>query len=230
MSQTPETPEPGGPNLRRALNNLPAHEPDPTTWSRIEAQLAVDAALARAIPALPTHEPDDDLWANVAARLDAAEAPAAAVPAVAPVTPAVLRPLWPARAVRRMLAVAASVLLVLGVWWQLRPTAAAPTVARETVTFSEEEGPLPLPAPAADPLERQGLSFIDAHCTSQPVLCQSGEFRTLRMQLTELETQEAQLNRDARRFGASPELLREQARLITLKASVTRELVQLLIS
>ncbi|HEX8325934.1 MAG TPA: hypothetical protein VF629_00230 [Hymenobacter sp.] len=229
MSQTPETPEPGGPNLRRALNNLPAHEPAPATWSRIEAQLAVDAALARAIPALPAHEPDDALWAAVAARLDTAET--AAAPATGRVTPAVVvRPLWPAQAVRRALAVAASLLLVLGVWWQLRPATSAPTVAHETVTFSEEEGPLPLPAPVADPLERQGLSFIEAHCSSQPVVCQSGEFRTLRTQLQELETQEAQLRRDARRFGSSPQLLREQARLVTLKASVTRELVQLLIS
>ncbi|SFQ76470.1 hypothetical protein [Hymenobacter arizonensis] len=228
MSQTPEMPEKGGRNLRRALNNLPAHEPEPATWARIEAQLAVDVALAQAIPALPTYEPDDDLWANVAARLDAAAA--TEVPAAAPAPLAVERQLWPARSMRRMLAIAASVLLVLGVWWQVRPAASVPTVARETVTFSEEESLLSLPAPPADPLERQGLSFIDAHCSSQPVVCQSGEFRTLRMQLEELETQEAQLHQDARRFGASPELLREQARLVTLKATVTRELVQLLIS
>lgn len=231
MSQTPETPETGEPNLRRALHNLPAHEPDPATWSRIEAHLAADTALRGAVPALPAHEPDEDVWAAVAARLDAAEpALEPALPAVALAAPAVVRPLWPVRAVRRALAVAASVLLVLGIGWQLRPAAPAPTVAHETLTFSEEEDAPPLPTPAADPLERQGLSFIDAHCSSQQAVCQSGEFRTLRTQLTELETQEAQLRRDARRFGASPELLREQARLITLKATVTRELVQLLIS
>ena len=91
-------------------------------------------------------------------------------------------------------------------------------------------GILPQPAPATDLLEQQGRLFIDAHCSSRPVVCESGEFRTLRTQLQELETQEARLRQDARRFGTSPELLREQARLITLKASVTRELVQLLIS
>ncbi len=61
-------------------------------------------------------------------------------------------------------------------------------------------------------------------------MCQSGEFRSLRTQLTELEGEEARLRLDARRFGASPELLREQTQLINLKAAVTRELVQLLIS
>jgi hypothetical protein len=228
MSPNPELPEAGGPNLRRAIESLPPHEPDPAAWSRIEAQLAADSALAQAIPALPAHEPDDDLWAAVAARLDAAKPVAA--PAAAAGPPAVVRPLWPARLVRRAVSVAASLLLLLGVWWQVRPTTPAPMVARETVSFSEEDGALPLPAPAADPLERQGLSFIEAHCSSQPAVCQSGEFRTLRTQLQELETEEARLRQDARRFGASPELLREQARLINLKATVTRELVQLLIS
>ena len=228
MSPNPETPEPGGPNLRRALTNRPAHEPDPATWSRIEAQLAADAALTRAIPALPAHEPDEDLWAAVAARLDVVEV--RPQPTAAAVPPAVVRAMWPVRAVRQALAIAASVLLVLGVWWQVRPIASGPAVAHETLTFSEEEGTLPPPMPLADPMEQQGLSFIEAHCSSQPAVCQSGEFRTLRTQLQELETEETRLRQDSRRFGASPELLREQARLVTLKATVTRELVQLLIS
>ena len=232
MSQLPELPEAGWENLRRAIQHLPAHEPDPATWPRLETHLAAADALQPVVPLLPQHEPDDSAWDFIAARLDEA-APVSAAPAPAPV-PAVVRPLWPDRAaVRWALAVAASVLLVLGGWWQLRPATsvpAVPTVTREQVTFSEEEGPLPLPAPAVDPLDAQGLAFIDARCSPQPVVCQSGEFRTLRTQLLELETEEAQLRRDARRFGASPELLREQARLVTLKATVTRELVQLLIS
>jgi hypothetical protein len=228
MSPTPEPPETGGPNLLRALANLPAHEPDDATWAHIENQLAADTALGRAIPALPTHEPDEALWTTLVARLDAADV--ATTPMNAPAAPVVVRRLWPARAVRSTLALAASVLLVLGIWWQVRPSASGPVVAQETLTFSEEETALPLAAPATDLLDRQGLSFIDAHCSSQPTVCQSGEFRTLRTQLQELEAQEAQLRQDARRFGTSPELLREQTRLITLKASVTRELVQLLIS
>ncbi|MFD1467939.1 hypothetical protein ACFQ48_06860 [Hymenobacter caeli] len=230
MSQTPETPEPGESNLRRALHQLPAHAPDPATWSRVEALLAVDAALARAVPALPVHAPDAAVWGAIVAQLDATGAPDA--PVAQPAAPAVVRPLWPARAVRRVLAVAASVLLLLGAWWQLRPVALVPAAPHETLTFSEEESgaPLPAPLPGPDPLERQGLAFIDAHCSSLPAVCGSGQFCSLRTQLAELETQETQLRQDARRFGASPELLREQARLVRLKATVTRELVQLLIS
>jgi hypothetical protein len=224
MSQTPETPEPGGNNLRRALAALPAHEPAPDTWTNIAAQLETDAVLARALSTLPTHEPDDELWASITARMDTA------APMPAPTPPAVERRLWPARTVRWALALAASLLLVLGGWWQLRPVGPGPVVAHETVTYGEETGALALPAPPVDPLEAQGLSFIDSRCSAQPAVCQSGEFHTLRIQLQELETQEAQLRQATRRFGASPELLREQARLVTLKATFTRQLVHLLLS
>jgi hypothetical protein len=139
--------------------------------------------------------------------------------------------LWPTQILRRALAIAASVLLLIGVWWQQRPTQLS-NGPRETVAVTQEEeaDPLPLPAPAPDPLELQGRSFIDAHCSSLPTVCQSGEFRALRKQLTEVESQEKQLRRDARRFGESPELMRQQTQLLTLKATITRELVQLLIS
>lgn len=240
---TPDLPEDGTRNLRRAVAALPPHEPEPATWPRLAAQLAADAALARAIPALPPHEPADDLWAILAARLDAGETAPAVVIETAPAVvrhlpPPASRPAWLSRPARRALALAASVLLVFGLWWGLRPAAVpAATALHETVTYSEEVATVvrpqalaasPLAAP--DPLEQQGQAFIDAHCSSLPTVCQSGEFRSLRTQLTELESEEARLRRDARRFGTSPELLREQTQLINLKAAVTRELVQLLIS
>lgn len=231
MSQTPELPEAGGHNLQRALNSLPTHEPDPATWSRIEGQLAADKALTGLVSALPTHEPDDILWDAIAASLDE-NAPATASPI--PAEPAKVRPMWPALTLRRVMAIAASVLLLLGVWWQQRPGTepVATTGLRETVAFSEEVVATP-PTSAlalADPLEQEGQSFIDAHCSSLPTVCQSREFKSLRTQLMELEAEEEQLRQDARRFGESPELLRQQAQLISLKATVTRELVQLLIS
>ncbi|MGI4742075.1 MAG: hypothetical protein ACRYG7_43485 [Janthinobacterium lividum] len=228
MSSTSETPEPGGPHLQRALAELTAHQPDEEIWARIEAYLAADAVVSRTLPTLPAHAPDDDLWAAIAIGLDEAIAPTA-LPVV-PSQPAVARPLWPARARRWAWALAASLLLLGLGWWQLHPTTSLSTVAHETVTFGQEASAPTLPAPAADALQQRQLSFIEAHCSSQPTVCQSGEFRTLRTQLQEVETQEARLRQDARRFGSSPELQREQARLVTLKASFTRQLVHLLVS
>lgn len=240
MSQTPELPDQGHQNLRRALNELPSHEPAPATWAHIEAQLAADQAIHRILPLLPTHTPDDALWAAIAGRLDNDESPIEATPE--PIAPAVVRTMWPvARQLRFVAGIAAAILVCVLVWWQ-RPVADAPTIAyqetsapRETITYSEETvetSPVTLPGqpPAIDPLAQEGVAFIDAHCTSLPTVCQSGEFKELRTQLTELETEEIRLEQATRRFGATPELVRNQVRVTTLKASVTRELIQLLIS
>ena len=232
MSQPFENPEAGAHNLARALRSLPAHAPDAALWPAIATQLAADETLARALPPLPAHEPDEALWEAIAARLDApAGRPAPAVGRALPPT------WWAARPVRRALALAASLLLVLGLaWWGRQLAQPAGAGPRETVVYSEEisteEGPTPAPplAPALDPLQRQGVAFIDSRCSARPVVCGSNEFRALRTQLAEVAAEQAQLQQAARRFGESPELLREQARLITLQASLTRELVQLLIT
>lgn len=232
--------EAGRPNLDRALAALPPHEPAAATWPRIAAQLDAEAALARAVPALPVHEPDDALWAAIAARLDAAPAAVSAPAAVASAAlapapaapPAVVRALWPARPVlRRALALAASVALLIGLgwWWRLAP-AAGP---RETLSVSEETVTEPTfyaAAPGSSALDEQGRAFIDAKCSALPGVCQSGEFRALRTQLTELEAEEQRLHQAARRFGESPALRQQQGQLTSLKAAITRELVQLLIS
>jgi len=221
--------EPGRENLRRALVQLPAHEPDDAVWLGIVTQVAI----AQATPTLPQHEPDEELWAAIASRLDAVQP---VVPSVVGTDP-VVRPLWP-RVSWWAAGLAATILLVLGVWMlQPRPADSPPTAAvsapRETITFSEEAA-----APAApvrlvstvDPLGQEGEAFIDAHCASLPDVCQSREFRALRRQLTEVEGQERRLRQDAQRFGASPELVRQQVQLTSLRATITRELVQLIIS
>ncbi|SET52343.1 hypothetical protein [Hymenobacter actinosclerus] len=236
-------PEPGRENLRRALAALSAHEPDGDAWARIAGQLAAEQAIQAALPQLPTHEPDASAWQAIAARLDAAtgvaaEPMAAAEPAAAIAPPApITRTLWPAQ-MRWAAGLAAAVLLVLGVWglWPA-PSATAPTLAaapRETMSYGEEVAVLP-PAPAglalpADPLAQEGEAFIDAHCTSLPTVCESGEFQDLRAQLADVAAQQQRLAQDAQRFGSSPALVREQGQLTVLHATLTRELVQLLIS
>lgn len=223
FSKPPE--ETGREHLCRAVAGLPSHEPEAATWLHIAAQLDAEQAIVQAIPALPAHEPDAALWNAITYQLDEAEAPAAVA----------FRPLWPADAWRRVASIAAVVLLLLGMWW-LVPTSSEKQVAivpHETITFSEEEVAVPVavrPAVPADPLAQEGKAFIDAHCTSLPTVCQSDEFRELRTQLTEVEEQERRLQQDARRFGSSPALVRQQVQLTTLRATLTRELVQLLIS
>ncbi|MBC6610480.1 hypothetical protein H8B15_06080 [Hymenobacter sp. BT507] len=228
MSDFPKPPEETGREyLRRAVADLPAHEPEAATWLHIAAQLDAEQAIAQALPTLPSHEPDAALWAAIANQLDNAEEPAAAV---------VFRLLRPTAAWRQVASIAAVILLLLGVWW-LWPTGLNKQIAavpHETITFSEEEIAAPVAAgrlaPPTDSLAQEGKAFIDAHCTSLPTVCQSDEFRELRTQLREVEEQERRLQQDAGRFGASPALVRQQVQLTTLRATLTRELVQLLIS
>ncbi|GAA3957145.1 hypothetical protein [Hymenobacter antarcticus] len=230
MSPTPELPEPGRPNLRRALNELPVPEPAADLWARIEAQLP-PPVLSRAVAQLPVPEPADDLWNAIAARLDA-PAEVAVNPAL-PARPVVVRPLWPlTTSVRRLAALAASVLLAVVLLWNLRPGPAA-RGPRETLAYSQEtvvDAPSPAALPSADPVEAEGRAFIDAHCQAQPAVCQSPDFQSLHSQLLELETEEQGLARYTRQHGNSPELVRHQVQVTTLKATVTRELIRLLIS
>ncbi|WP_046245914.1 hypothetical protein [Hymenobacter terrenus] len=263
MSPTPELPEPGRPNLRRAIHSLPVHEPDAALWLRIATQLAAEQAIAHAVAQLPTHEPDQELWSRITTQLtleSVADQPLTSWPALPTYEPddavwdtiaarldaptiaaepnqlpqrSVVRQLWPvAAAPRRLMALAASLLLLVSlVWWQ-RPTSST-NGPRETVSYTQEIVTEAVPtalAPAPDPLEAEGRAFIDSKCSTLPAVCQSGDFQSLRGQLDELETEEQRLLRDSQRFGNSPELVRHQVRVATLKATVTRELIRLLIS
>lgn len=218
MSLSTPPPEAGYPHLQRAVRELPVQEPAAATWAAIADQLAGEQAIARALPQLPTHEPDAAMWERVAARLDHLAAPA-------PVVRPLWRRSWPVR-----LGLAATVLLLLAVGvgqrWFKAP-AAAPNLA-----VAPPAAPImaALPPAAPDPLDAEGEAFIDAHCTSLPTVCQSGEFQQLRAQLTVLQRQEQQLRAQTQQRGATPQLVRRQVQVTIRKASVTRELIQLLIS
>ena len=108
MNQTPDLPEEGYQNLRRALNELPVHEPAPSTWPRIEAQLGAEEAIHRTLPQLPVHTPDDAVWAAIAGRLDQLQEEAA------PTAPRVVRPMWPAKQLRLVASIAAARLRRVG--------------------------------------------------------------------------------------------------------------------
>lgn len=230
--------------LARAAAHLPLHAPDDALWGRIEQQLNAENAVARAVPQLPLAEPDDSLWDAITARLDAADSgPLATLPPEPAPAPeeAVVRRLQPAAPAWRGIMALAAALALLVLAWRLLPlgpggsnSASAPTARRETVHYSEETvaAPLPEAAPLPDEYrtEREGLAFIDAQCNSLPVACQSSEFRELRGQLAELEAEERRVQADLQRLGHDPELVRQQVRVATLKATVTKELVQLIIS
>jgi hypothetical protein len=216
--------EAGRPHLLRALGELPASEPTDAAWAAITSQLDTDQAISSALPQLPTYEPADDTWLHVAARLDRLAPPVAR------------RQPRQQHAWAWQLGLAASVLLVLVaglVAWFGRPASApvarvpAPPIAAP-VAAAPALPALP-PAPGTEPLDMEGEAFIDAHCSSLPQVCQSGEFRQLRAQLTDLQQQEQRLRTQTQR-GASPQLEQQQVQVTIRKATVTRELIHLLIT
>lgn len=220
-------PEAGRPPLERAVQELPQHEPAAGTWDRIAARLAADQALAHALPQLPQHEPAADTWNVIAARLDHLATPVAPRPHL--------------RVQRRrawQLALVASLLLVAGLGWLGRPgshapVAVAPPTAAPGAVVAPAVPDLPaLPAlpPPVEPLDTQGEAFIDAHCSSLPQVCQSGKFRQLRARLAALQQQQQQLENQTQQRGATPQLEQQQVQVTIQKATVTRELVHLLIS
>jgi hypothetical protein len=216
--------ETGRAHLARALGELPTVEPAADTWAAITSQLAADEAIAHTLPQLPAHEPADDTWLHIAARLDQLAAPARLTQ-------------LPQRRPRRswQLRLAASVLLLLavGLAWLTRP-ARAPLASATPLPVAAPVAAVPAmpalpPAPGAEPLDEQGEAFIEAHCSSLPQVCQSGEFQQLRAQLTDLQRQEQKLRAQTRR-GASPQLEQQQVQVTIRKATVTRELIHLLIT
>lgn len=227
-----EGPELGRIHLYTAIAHLPTHEPDAQTWAQIEQQLDI-AALGQVRHELPEHEPDELVWDGILAQLEqpetAADSPLAPTP--------VVRRMWPTARVLRVGAMAASWLLVL-LAWRYWPSATPILIATtESVSYSVETVPTalstaeePLPLPDNEAAEHEGLEFINAQCTKMPAGCQSPEFQNLKQQMAELDAEEKRLQQEVQRFGSNPELVRYQTRVTVLKATVTKELIQLLIS
>ncbi|GAB3831586.1 hypothetical protein [Hymenobacter jeollabukensis] len=230
--------------VSRALPELPAHEPDDDLWAVIVGRLDHEAAAPAPFSLHPAAEAEADIVPLHAA-------PAAEMPAepAAPLQQPGVTHRWLTQPWHWATTAAAAVLVLAVVWWQrplpvAAPAAVArvstaapePAAATETISYGEEVLPTDQAATATfvgtafDPLQAQGVAFIDAHCTSLPTVCQTTEFQELRTELAELEAEEQRLQKDAKRFGTSPELEQNQARVTTQKATVTRELIQLLIS
>ena len=218
--------ESGRAHLARALSALPTDEPAANTWDDITSQLATDEAIAHTLPQLPAHEPASDTWLHIAARLDQPAAPARLTPLPQPQK-------WPRRTWQLSLAATVLFLLAVGLAWLARP-ARAPLATATSSPVAAPVAPLPAmpalpPAASAEPLDEQGEAFIEAHCSSLPQVCQSGEFQRLRTQLADLQQQEQRLRAQTQR-GASPQLEQQQVQVTIRKATVTRELIHLLIT
>lgn len=197
------------------LKNLPQHDPALDLWNRIEADLNTDALIDSRLPGLPVREPAADLWDRIDSDLGETK--------VISIGRGNTRQLG----ATRWIAVAASVVLVVGGWW-LWPDNQPQTGERVTVAYSVETVPR-LPAePAKTAADSRVEEFINRQCAEEQLACQKPEVHELRNQLAELKHEQQRIGQEIALFGADPVLVQAQVKIENQRAEVTKEIITLL--
>lgn len=197
-------------NLRRALRQLPDHQPRANTWEAIAQSLEVEEPLRRGLAQLPEHQPKADTWSRIAGELAAGER-------------FVIRP-WH----RYAAAVGAILLLTVAAFFFGQPNA-----EDVVITYSEELAPPPkiFALVTDDPLEQEARHYLQRLCQQSPATaCQQPEVVALQTHLSELSEEEHALQKTMAELGYDPQLVKYQIRIENMKAEATRELIRLLMS
>jgi hypothetical protein len=198
-------------NLTDALAQLPQHEPAQDHWQKIEASLAFEDRLQQLLPELPQHEPEARLWHRIEEQLLPQEQP---------------KHFRLSDYFRHFPAAAATLLLLLATIYVLKIQKSQ----KVKISYSEEiakQTPEPF---SATRIPSEGLQFIQEQCGRQPDVCLQPEVKELQQQLLELENEQQKLQEQIKMFGEDPVLIRSQIKLENLRATCTKELIQILIS
>ncbi|MEZ0538216.1 hypothetical protein [Fibrella arboris] len=215
---------------------LPAYEPRPDLWDRIEADLDSDERLAIVVAELPDFDPDKDLWNRIEAAIDRPGIDAADVqesprllahPAVEPArTIPVARRIGQVRWLGA--GVAAACLVLLGTWLFRYMTA----LPAERIEYAVEQQTEPMATdrelPEQSAADQRAEEFINRQCEEAALVCQKPEVRELRAQLGELTNEQKRLAAERQTFGDDPALVMAQVKLENQRAEVTKELITLL--
>ncbi|CAN5913834.1 hypothetical protein BH24BAC1_BH24BAC1_36440 [soil metagenome] len=198
--------------LKKAIRSLPDLDPEDGLWERIAADLAFEEKLAEKMPNLPTFDPAPDLWLRIAEGMEPEKKPER-------------WSVW----FRYAGGIAASLLLVVLVAYyasvtQMDASPAGYFSYSEEVLYQEVLEETPLVA------EEEAQAFITAHCTRLPEVCQKEEVEELKDQLAQLEKEEKELRESLQLFAEDPDLIRRQIKIENLKAAITKELIQILLS
>ena len=197
-------------HLQKAICQLPEHAPAADTWERIARTLDASPPLSVVLTQLPKREPRQGTWDQISEALPSR-----------PQRSAIHKGWW--------YAAAASVTLLVGIFFLWQYTRSTPEI---TLTYSEETtlSPPTERQLADDPLEHEAQTYIEKLCqTASPLVCQQPEFLALKAHLAELSEEEKELRVVMERSGYDPRLVKYQVRIENMKASATRELVQMVI-
>ena len=199
--------------LIEALSTLKEYEPPEDVWMNIDEELGgsgSEIVPAKLLKSLPQYEPPDKVWEGIVKQL--AEKPQAKLVHFG----------W-----RQALAAAASLALLLVVYWQLnKNTTIEP--GNVALTFSEETvDPMLLKHDWDEDEEvfQEYLSF----CEVKKFICEQPEFKQLQEELEELTTAKEGLKEAVGAYGSDPELITQIKEIELERTGILKKMMVMLI-
>ena len=146
---------------------------------------------------LSTYSPPEMVWERIESELD---------------KPKII-PLW-----KIYLAAACVTALVVGSWWYFQNPV-------ENITYSEEKINKSFVPTTSLEVEKQNAK-IEAICAERVTVCEKPEFKSLKLELDELNTAHKQLKEVIGNYNPDPTLVAQLADIETERSAVLKKLVE----
>ena len=178
------------------MYNLPEYEPSDEVWNKINTELN-NEILRKGISQLSEYEPDGHIWENIEADLN---------PKIVKLKP------W------RWVAVAASILLVVGLGFYFNYQKNQPTIA-----YSEQKMDSQLLLQPSDNSDADYEAIV-AFCKEQTYVCENPEFRSLKVELDDLQAASVQLKEAMGEYNTEPALVNQLAQIELQKSEILKKI------
>jgi len=195
-------------NLDEAIRNLPDYEPKAGLWEQLQEGLHGEpvSALQSAIEQLPEYSPSDALWERIDGELDGN-------------TKVVQfnKPMW--------LGIAASLLLLIAVLWNLPSSSTSTSVA--VVAYSTEKVDNALLIKDWD-ADEDVFIMLKEVCDVQKLACNNPEVKVLQSELAELNDARYMLKEAIGNYGTDVDLIQELTDIELQRTSLAKEILEII--
>ena len=195
--------------LKKAIDQLPLYEPGDQLWLDIEEgleEIELDQKLQQTIPNLAQHHPPEMVWDNIEAALEAdinVEKEATKI-----------RPL------RKWLAFAASVVILLNVGWWMQNN------NKVTITYSEEQIENTIPMLSFDGVDDEAaFEMINEICKGGMIICHDVDFLNLRTELDELTAARNELKDAMGEFNTDKFLMAQLTQIEIDRSDIMKKII-----
>lgn len=200
--------------LIEALSTFKEYEPPEEVWRNIREELSdgnEEIIPSKLLHSLPQYEPPEFVWNNIEQTLKAK-----------PESKVVQLP-W-----RNILAVAASLTLLLAVYWQFSSKTIPVQPDNLSIAFSEETIDPVLLRHDWDEDEEVFKEYL-AICEAKKFICEQPEFKQLQDELEELTTAKQALAEAMGNFGADPHLITQIKEIELERTDILKKMMVMLI-